>query len=281
MRSLILIVFALIFGPISRIHADAPLAPDPSSIEVPDAYREAQVPSAAPSLITPSLPRLGEPTVQIPRRIDTRLRALDRDLTALSMRGNPVSQGLMEMLTGGLSIGLGVLFRKSSDSVSTYMYLYGGMDIARGAATMLITPNTSNAAVEYAHMPMNTREELRVRLGYGEDQLRSIARGFRIARIVDASLSVTGSVLVIPFYFAPSHFRMQNPVDYLVLAGSAISLITGIFTFFSHTDAERRWNAYEDLRETLRQQRQQQAIHASVTPFVSSNGAGLAIHGVF
>jgi hypothetical protein len=205
-----------------------------------------------------------EEGVRIPSRIATRLRALDRDFTALSLRGSTsVTDGILAVVTGALSIGLGVLFQDSSREMATYLYIYGGGSVGRGLAQLLLSPNLSDPALVFAHMPMTTVDEVKERLRFGERELESLADRSRLARILDGSLNILTGAAFVPFYLAPRDFAVGEVLDFFVIIAAAVSIVSGIATLATQTDAERRWNAYDDLRTRLRRDRRRPRTSAA------------------
>jgi len=135
--------------------------------------------------------------------------------------------------------------------ITPYLYLYGGSGIVRGILDFIFIPNPSGAAITYAHMPMGTLGEVRVRLRYGEHELESLAQTAEIARILDGALSIGTGLAVIPVYLGPNNFRVDRALDYFVRLGAAVSATTGVITLFTTNEAERRWGAYRELRDRL------------------------------
>lgn len=267
-----------------------PVPPPPASdIPEPPADATAALPSAAPP-VSAQARVLEEPDdvgFRIPARILTRIHALDRDLTALSLRGDSrVVDGILSLVTGGASIAFGVLYADAStgnNAMATYLYIYGSGSIARGLLQLTLTPSVGDAAIEYGHMPMTSVAETRDRLRFGEEELESLATRSRIARILDASISMAQGLAFIPFYLGPRNFKLVDFLDYFILIGAGVSIASGIVTLFTRSDAERRWAAYVDLREGLRQQRDQQRQHLQVTAAAVPlpGGAAFSLSAVF
>lgn len=200
-----------------------------------------------------------EPSVRIPSRITTRLRSLDANLQALSTRGGGnIVNAVLSLLTGGLAITLGALRPNPTDETSIYLYVYGGTAALRGALDFVLTPNAQGAAITYQHMPMTNAEEVRERLAYGETALAGLAEQSLIARVLDASLNLAAGVVVVPIFLAPKGFSIGDPLDYFVLIGAGVSIISGIITLASTSPAEQRWSAYQQLRERLREERREE-----------------------
>jgi len=231
--------------------------PDPpgGSSEVPDVRYPVPTPeeTAAAS---------ADPSLRIPSRITTRLRSLDANLRALGNRGGGnVVNAVLSMLTGGLAITLGALKDNPTDWMSVYLYVYGGASAVRGVLDLVLTPNASGAAIAYQHMPMGTRDEIRARLAYGERELSSLAEQALIARVLDGSINIAAGAAVVPIYLAPNNFEISNPLDYFILIGAGVSIISGIITLASSSAEEQRWDAYRQLRDRLVREREEAAEH--------------------
>lgn len=186
---------------------------------------------------------------QLPSRLATRLRVLSTDLTALSGRGgNHIVDGVLSSLSGVLSIALGF---KEPHPLDTYLFLWGSANIGRGIIDLALTPSAATPAVTYAHMPSGTLDEARVRLTFGEQALERLATRTRLARILDSSINIAVGVAVVPIFLGPNDFAIEDPLDYFVLIGSGISVVSGLINLTTRSAAERRWTAYRDLRERL------------------------------
>ncbi len=228
---------------------------DPSELEVPEPPGHGDVP-AAPDEIRYPIPtpevtgaQPDEPSIRIPSRITTRLRAIDANLRTLSARsGGNIVNAVLSMLTGGLSVTLGAF---APEPMSWYLYVYGGVAAARGVLDLVLTPNASGAAITYQHMPMTDDAEVQRRLEYGERALAGLAEQALIARVVDASLNMAAGVAVVPLYLAPNDFEINDPLAYFVMIGAGVSIVSGVITLASTSAEEQRWQAYEQLRDRL------------------------------
>ena len=98
---------------------------------------------------------------------------------------------------------------------------------------------------------MGTLEEVELRLHFGEEALEQLADRSRLTRILDAGISMAAGAAVVPLYFIPSGFVIDDTFDVFVLIGAGLSLITGTIKLITTSNAERRWTAYEELRERL------------------------------
>ncbi len=216
------------------------------------------VPPPPPS--TYGTPRyiFGEPAaqprtdVQIPSRIATRLRVLEGNFQALAARsGNKILDGVLSLVTGGLVVGIAGWQWSEDKQLGGYLMLWGGASVARGVFDLTLTPNVARPSVAFTHMPMRTLAEVEARLAFGEQALEDIARRARLSRILESSLNMAVGAAAIPLYLAPNDFSFDSPFDYFVVLGSGISIISGLINLLSRTNAERRWQAYEELRDRL------------------------------
>lgn len=216
-----------------------------------------------------------EPSIRIPSRITTRLRSLDANLRSLGARGGGnIVNAVLSMLTGGLSITLGAF---AVEPMNIYLYVYGGVAAARGILDLALTPNASGAAITYQHMPMTTRPEVDERLRFGENALRGLAEQALIARIVDASLNMSAGVAIVPIYLAPNDFEVSDPLDYFVMIGAGVSIISGIITLVSTSAEEQRWQAYERLRDRLEEEHQEDAAEGEELAVIPAPPPGLTV----
>ncbi|MEM9864335.1 MAG: hypothetical protein AAF938_22230 [Myxococcota bacterium] len=206
--------------------------------------------------------------------VATRLRALDGSLTNLAARGGSIVDGVLSMVTGGLSVGLGVVVHEDDTTLASYLYLWGVAGVARGVIDIALRPRAQRPAIQFGHMPMTTADEVEARLRFGESALAQIARRARLARILDSSLSITTGLLVLPIYLIPNDFSFEDPFDWFVLIGSGISVITGVINLATRSNAERRWSAYQDLRDRL-ERRSSVAFTGGVTPVRGGAAASL------
>lgn len=234
--------------------------------QVPGAYEDVTVPpppGSAPGIRYPGVePRQRalqtDSGVRIPSGIATRLRALDSDFQVLSLRGSSVVGGVISMLAGGLSVALGIVndvtLGDFGAGMSPYLYVYGGSGLVRGILELALMTNASGPAITFAHMPMTTMDEVQARLDYGERELSTLAERSMISRILDGSLSIATGLAIIPIMFIgnDSPFDEANlPFAIIAIATASISTISGVITLIQTTEAERRWSAYQELRDRL------------------------------
>ena len=191
--------------------------------------------------------------VRLPSNLSTRIRVLDSSLQVLAARGSSrIVDGVLSLVTGGVSIGIGIWARAEGyPELARYAIMLGVVSLIRGGLDLGLSPNPRTPAIQYAHMPMRTRAEANARLAYGETALEMLARRTRAVRLIDASLSIVSGVAVIPIFLHAKDYRFTGPLDYFIVIAAGISVITGIINLATRSDAERRWSAYEDLRDQL------------------------------
>jgi len=188
--------------------------------------------------------------VRVPSRVATRLRVLSDDFSALAGRGSSaLVDGILSIVTGGLAVTLGILI--DDEFLSPYLYVYGGASVARGVIDIALVPNASDPAIAFSHMPMGTLGEVRTRLTFGEEELESLATRTRIARILDASISMAAGIAIVPLYLGPNDMKVSDAYGVFIIIGAGISVITGLINLLTRSEAERRWAAYEELDERL------------------------------
>lgn len=259
-------------NPAPGARADAPPpaeVPEPAAEqEVPPPPDEAAPPSSYDAATTPGEARYPSPAaalsgtttegVRIPSRIATRLRVLDADFNALASRGsNALVDGILSILTGGLAITLGYFV--DHEFLSPYLYVYGAAGVARGIIDLTLMPDPRDPYIEFSHMPMNTMEQVHARLDYGERELESLADRTRLARILDASINILVGVSIVPLYLGPNEFEVDTFGTFVII-GASISVISGVINLLSRSEAERRWDAYEELSERLEAEEQQAGL---------------------
>lgn len=187
--------------------------------------------------------------LQIPSRVATRLRVLDADFAYLAGRGgNHIVDGVLSIVSGGLSVSLGFII--DEELLQTYLFTFGAASIVRGIIDLILDPDASDSAIEYGHMPMTTMQEVHDRLAFGEAELESLADMSRLSRILDASINIASGLAIVPLYLGPKEFAVDT-FGAIVLVGAGVSVVTGVISLFTQTEAERRWDAYDELRARL------------------------------
>lgn len=192
------------------------------------------------------------PDLALPSRVATRLRVLDSSLQALAARGGSgVVDGVLSIVGGATLTGIGIWQYDESRSLGGYLLLWGSSNVIRGIVTLALNPRPARDHIAFTTMPMATMDEVMARLTFGENALETLARRSKVVRVLDASLNIAAGVAFIPMYLAPNDFKIVDPFDYFILIGSGISVLSGVISLFTRSDAERRWDAYQDLRDRL------------------------------
>ena len=255
---------------------DAP--PSPYRIDADDTPR---YPRAAPSEQLDDTTDVG---VRLPSRISARLRALGRDYAALSMRGSGgLVDGILSIVTGGLSIALGAVLPDTANDFATYLYVFGAGNIAHGLVDLFITPDPVEPALIFAHMPMGTVDEVKARLRFGEQSLEALADRSRLGRILEGSLDIATGVAFIPFYLGPRDYALTGEfLEIALMTMGLIRIISGVATLIIRTEAERRWSWYETLRDELRDRRRQRSpVRADIGAAPLPGGGAVTLVGTF
>ncbi len=218
--------------------------------------------------------------VRIPSRIATRLRVLDADFGALASRGgNALVDGILSILTGGLSITLGIVIE--DPYLSPYLYVYGGAGVARGVIDLVLMPNPAESHITFSHMPMNTMEQVQARLEYGERELESLADRTRLARILDAAINIGAGVAIVPIYLGPNGFEDIGTFGVFVIIGAGISVVSGVINLLSRSEAERRWAAYEELSTRLEREERSAGLDLRFGAVPLPGGGALTVGATF
>jgi hypothetical protein len=74
--------------------------------------------------------------------------------------------------------------------------------------------------------------------------------------MIDGSLLAGAGVLAVPLLLIRDDFGFDAALDYFVVAGAGVSLLVGVATLLMPTEAEKRYDAYLDLRERIKRRRQ-------------------------
>ncbi|MCA9600419.1 MAG: hypothetical protein KC417_00255, partial [Myxococcales bacterium] len=265
--------------------------PPPPSDPVPPAY-SAYGPGGASPARSPYASGV-DGAFSLDPETGARLRVLASDLNAVAARSdNGILSGVLSITTGALTITMGILFAEYSNVedasfLATYLYVFGGTSIARGIMELILKPDYREPALRYAHMPMRTPNEAAARLKYGEYALEDLADRSRAARLVDGSLSLAAGLAVLPVYLVPRDFEVDT-IGVFVIIGASISIVTGLVTLFLTSEAEDRWDAYQELDEELRTGpaaeaalRKKHAFSIDVAAVPLPSGAALGLSGKF
>lgn len=254
--------------------------PPPAATSVPAPPENYAVPPAPPAASRyPAAPDLNPPAnsvtvetepgiapqLRIPAPISTRLRVLSTDLNTLAARGSGgITDGIFSIVTGGVLVTLGVLFDSDAqlEFLAPQLYVFGGSSIGRGLISLIIVPNPYDMMLEFSHMPMTTVRQVKARLHYGEHALEELSDRSRLARLLDGAISVgAGATLAGLTLSANSSVNAMASSDdrkillVMGLLGATTLAIGGLISLLTSSDEERRWAAYQGLKERLEQDR--------------------------
>lgn len=248
-------------GPSARSTAPTDTsATDILSTDIPPAPgAEVIPPPPSGAYVTPgAVPPPPTTGLRLPSTISTRLRALEGDLAALAQRGSGyIVDGIVQLLSSGVSIAVGVLFLTASsgggtaEQMAAYLFSMSGVGVARGLLTLFLPVTPAESTASYLHpVPLTSYREARARLQARESELHGLSDAAMVGRVVDGSLGIASSLAIIPL-LALYPFDSTNPYNYVMILLAGVSAVTGAITLFSTSDAERRWSGYTELRDRL------------------------------
>jgi len=274
----------------SALAQDPAVPATPTSVPAtPNNYAVPPPPPATATARYPSAPDLGPaaqapdgseadsevdaaPQLRIPSHIATRLRVLSTDLNTLAARGSGgVTDGIFSIITGGVLVTLGVLFDSDAqlEFLAPQLYVFGASSIGRGLIDLIIVPNAYDAMLEFNHMPMTSVRLVKERLHFGEDSLEELSDRHRLARLLDGAISVgAGATLAGLTLSANSSVNSMVGSDdrkillVMGLLGATTLAVGGLISLLTSSDEERRWEAYQRLKERLAQDQAMGAQHA-------------------
>ncbi len=220
-----------------------------------------------PSAPVPSLPRGTAPRGDVPAApstagftrapvsnlspaTQTRLRVLGADLIALrASTGGGITDGVVSTLSGGLLITLGAL--SDDDAVRPYFFMLGSVSLGNAIVDFAIRPDPVGAASQFTHMPSHTPALAQERILFGERALERLARQGRLARVLDGTLSIGSGAAILPLLLDSDGFDRSNINNYVLLFGAGISVVRGVVSIANRSPAERRWSAYQQMRDGM------------------------------
>lgn len=209
-----------------------------------------------------------------------RMSILENHLRALTAeaRGG-VSNAIFGIVGGGLSITLATYIEDPGSSA--YLYLSGGAAAANAIASLALRPDPVEDSIRITQMPMASSEQLRRRVEAGETALEAIASRYRILRLIDGTTAVALGAAVVPIFARSNDFRLDDSLDFIIVAGALTSVVTGIIRLVSSSPAERRWRTYQALRgaSDTRSAGSSPGLHPGV--FVTPAGGGVSFGSRF
>ncbi|MCB9596416.1 MAG: hypothetical protein H6719_27080 [Sandaracinaceae bacterium] len=216
-------------------------------MRVPDAYGDD----------VPEPPSYGAPVrSRTDAQLDDRLRVLDASWNVLGAQGLNYTNSVLSLIIGGAQVVVGGVFLEIGppwDFIAPIFMVTGGVQVARTIIVdFILRPNPQPIALEYLGMASGTRQERLARLRYGEEQLESLATASATLRYVDSGLNVAGAGALVAAYFGMRDDRRDfDPVELIFFVGPAISLVMAVINLFTPSNAERRWDAYREMRERM------------------------------
>lgn len=221
---------------------------DAERVPLPPGYRP-DAGRAAPSVEDDAVDGDAPSAIEVQNRI----RALDATWGTLGLAGGAnIGGAILALVGGGIQIGLGVLLLElgspSASDFAPYFFVLGGTSVLRTILVeFILRPDPRGTAIQYQNMPDATRSQALARMRYGERELEGLAERSLIMRVVDGGLNIASGLAVIPAYLVPRDFEL-NAFEWLVLIGPAFAVVSGIITLATPSAAERRWQAYDELR---------------------------------
>ena len=217
-------------------------------------------PRAAPPTYgsdVPEPPSYGSPAVSVgDSHLADRLRVLDASWGVLGAQGLNYTNSVLSLIVGAAQVVIGGVMLEVGppwDSVAPIFMVTGGVQVARTIIVdFILRPNPQPIAFQYAGMPNGTRAQRLARLRYGEEQLQSLAEQSAVLRYVDSGINVAGAGALVGAYFGlrPSG-RDFDPIELIFFIGPAVSLVIAVINLFTPSNAERRWDAYSQMRERM------------------------------
>jgi len=226
--------------------------PPPSGDRVPPDYENADIPPAPGGSygVTTSDGGGGD------SRIADRLRALDASWAVLGSQGLNYTSAVLSLILGAAQVVIGGVLLEVGGGFELFAPIFmtmGGIQVARAIVVdFILRPNPQPIAIRYASMPGGTREQRLARLRYGEEQLEALAEQSAILRYVDSGINIVGAGVLVAAYFAireETGVGDFQPYELLFFIGPAVSLVVALINLFTPSNAERRWDAYRQMRE--------------------------------
>ncbi len=207
-----------------------------------------------------------------------RLRALDATWSVLGAQGVSYTNSVLSLILGAAQVVIGGVLYEVGGSFELFAPIFivtGGVQVARTIIVdFILRPNPQPIGLEYLSMPGATEDQRLARLRYGEAQLEALAERSAIIRYVDSGINLAGAVGLVAAYFGirPSGVDF-DPVELIFFIGPAVSTVIAVMNLFGQSSAERRWEAYQEMRERMGDD-----SHVEITPTlqIDPRGGGLA-----
>jgi len=214
-----------------------------------------------------------------------RLRALDATWASLGALGVNYTNSVLGLVLGAGQVVIGgVLLEVGGgwEVMAPFFFVTGGVQIVRTILVdFVLRPNPQPIAIEYATMRAGTHAQQLARVRFGEEQLASIAEQSMILRFVDSGINVAGAAALVGAYLGLRNGSAPfEPVELIFFIGPAISTVVAVINLFNPTSAERRWDAYREMRD--RQEREVATLDVEPVLTADPRGGGyVGLRGTF
>ena len=189
-------------------------------------------------------------------RLADRMRALDASWAVLGSQGLNYTSAVLSLVLGAAQVVIGGVLLEVGGGFELFAPVFmtmGAIQVARAIIVdFILRPNPQPIAIQYASMPGGTRAQRLARLHYGEEQLEALAEQSAIIRYVDSGINLVGAGIIVGAYFAIREDSIGGdfqPYELLFFIGPAVSVVVSLINLFTPSNAERRWDAYRQMRE--------------------------------
>lgn len=262
MRSLVALLFTLFvlasaFTPARGLAEGGAMLTRPAPGMSPFAKRVALPPASeiAPEIAPEAIPEPPRdaipplPSYSALTAKSVELQFLRSSFSVLAQReSNPVLDGVMQTLIGGLMIGIGAGVEGLHQPTRNYYYILGASQLARAGLSFGIRPDSRGAFTAFDAMPESTAELADRKIAFGAAQLNKLARQHRARRLIGNSISIAAGIAPLPFLFRDG-LGIYSGWQILVIATATIDIVSGIVGLAIASPAEKRERAYQELRE--------------------------------
>jgi len=205
----------------------------------------------------PQPPGYGSPDLSVnDAHLTDRLRALDATWSVLGAQGVNYTNSVLSLVLGAAQVVIGGVLLEVGGSFELFAPIFmvtGGVQVARTVVVdFILRPNPQPIGLQYMGMASGTREQQLARLRYGEAQLESLAEQSEVLRYVDSGINIAGAGALVGAYFAVrDSSRDFDPIELIFFIGPGVGAVIAVINLFSLSNAERRWDAYREMRERM------------------------------
>src|SRR5690606_26457584 len=130
------------------------------------------------------------------------LQFLRSSFSVLAQReSNPVLDGVMQTLIGGLMIGIGAGVEGLHQPTRNYYYILGVSQLARADLSFVIRRDSRGAFTAFDAMPEGTAGLADRKVAFGAAQLQLLARQHRARRLLGNSIRYAAGIAPLPLLF--------------------------------------------------------------------------------